>query len=555
MAAQRVQAYLDKHKIGPLFEDLMAKVIQDMPGNPINYLIRVLQKKEAKLTGKPLVNQTPTSRPSVAKWAQNAGVVGKQIGSPSHRSSTKPLSNTDTSLRKSAGNIRPTSSTTQKPGTAKRTASLSKPPRQTHLIPSSDIQNGNEIDDEELSVVLTSSKKPPSSDHEVVPSESSHRRSKLNKKAKMNERKKQLASLLSTSSPSTERSKTSTLPDSDSVEDEGVDLLEDVDDLIAEGVSSVSSGNGSRKRHMTSNMRDQDQQNVKIHICARCAQLMDSGEQGQFEASSVVSITSGRSGYASSAVTLADNERDDFFFTHRTIDDSDDDFESASQISQRTPRMPSWPTSTKGNRNKSTPSKNGNQLQGRHMYRRGDSVVDAMLSQSGRPRVVSSQSRDIRSIHSSDEWQVFDNSHIRHPDTLPASMSTQAVDRRNEEEEEGSESEETPRLLDQWQARDDGSDSSALWLSSGGSIQKRFRTRAQLNEMLKSDQSDSEPQMRPLHSRNDRRLSDDEIALKDPGLRGHQFESNDFSRTGDESDDDLTQTHQTHTRSPFGSEF
>ena len=96
----------------------MAKVIQDMPGNPINYLIRVLQKKEAKMTGKPLANQTATSRPSqttpsrpsVVKWAQSECVVGKGIATANQRSSkpdTRPLSSKDTSLRKSAGNIRP----------------------------------------------------------------------------------------------------------------------------------------------------------------------------------------------------------------------------------------------------------------------------------------------------------------------------------------------------------------------------------------------------------------------------------------------------------------
>lgn len=39
------------------------------------------------------------------------------------------------------------------------------------------------------------------------------------------------------------------------------------------------------------------------------------------------------------------------------------------------------------------------------------------------------------------------------------------------------------------------------------------------------------------------------------GLRGRQFESNDFSRTGDESDEELDQTHRTYTRSPLGSEL
>ncbi|CAH1772560.1 unnamed protein product [Owenia fusiformis] len=44
-AQQRVQDYLKKHKIGALFEELMAKVIDKMPEEPVPYIIRVLQRK------------------------------------------------------------------------------------------------------------------------------------------------------------------------------------------------------------------------------------------------------------------------------------------------------------------------------------------------------------------------------------------------------------------------------------------------------------------------------------------------------------------------------
>lgn len=44
MAAQQVQEYLERHRIGALFEDLMAKVIKDTPEDPVGYLIKVLKK-------------------------------------------------------------------------------------------------------------------------------------------------------------------------------------------------------------------------------------------------------------------------------------------------------------------------------------------------------------------------------------------------------------------------------------------------------------------------------------------------------------------------------
>ena len=92
MAAQRVQAYLDKHKVGQLFEvsesvvqpnhklstpcfykDLMAKVIHDMPSKPVSYLIKVLQKKEARIVGvSASASHTPTKSAATPKPKLNA---------------------------------------------------------------------------------------------------------------------------------------------------------------------------------------------------------------------------------------------------------------------------------------------------------------------------------------------------------------------------------------------------------------------------------------------------------------------------------------------------
>ncbi|XP_048727135.2 uncharacterized protein C8orf34 homolog isoform X2 [Ostrea edulis] len=42
---QKMQQYMDRHRIGPLFESLMNKVIHDQPDDPLIYLIKVLHKK------------------------------------------------------------------------------------------------------------------------------------------------------------------------------------------------------------------------------------------------------------------------------------------------------------------------------------------------------------------------------------------------------------------------------------------------------------------------------------------------------------------------------
>ncbi|XP_071100058.1 uncharacterized protein C8orf34 homolog [Haliotis cracherodii] len=41
----KMQNYMEKHKIGPLFEDLMNKVLRDMPEDPLIYILRAVYKK------------------------------------------------------------------------------------------------------------------------------------------------------------------------------------------------------------------------------------------------------------------------------------------------------------------------------------------------------------------------------------------------------------------------------------------------------------------------------------------------------------------------------
>lgn len=76
MAAHRVQGYLEKHKIGPLFESLMARVIQDTPDDPVGYIIKILQGIHKKQKGTDggdfnLSVSRSSSRKSILKSSQN----------------------------------------------------------------------------------------------------------------------------------------------------------------------------------------------------------------------------------------------------------------------------------------------------------------------------------------------------------------------------------------------------------------------------------------------------------------------------------------------------
>lgn len=75
MAAQQVQFYLERHRIGALFEDLMAKVIKDTPEEPIPYLIKVLKKMNSEGSSKDPGSSLPPSG-SKATFARSMGLTG-----------------------------------------------------------------------------------------------------------------------------------------------------------------------------------------------------------------------------------------------------------------------------------------------------------------------------------------------------------------------------------------------------------------------------------------------------------------------------------------------
>ncbi|XP_078585096.1 uncharacterized protein C8orf34 homolog isoform X2 [Branchiostoma floridae x Branchiostoma japonicum] len=92
MAQLKVQAYLDKHKISALFEEMMSKLIQEQPEEPLPYLSRMIDRKWEKIRPKRSRENSPArmrtapspsalrkSMPAgAATWAGNSeGAVAK----------------------------------------------------------------------------------------------------------------------------------------------------------------------------------------------------------------------------------------------------------------------------------------------------------------------------------------------------------------------------------------------------------------------------------------------------------------------------------------------
>lgn len=71
MTKLRVQQYMEKHKLTPLFEDLMNRVLHEQPDDPIVYLIKCLYKKAAIPVPKDL-KSSPVRKSSPERLARRA---------------------------------------------------------------------------------------------------------------------------------------------------------------------------------------------------------------------------------------------------------------------------------------------------------------------------------------------------------------------------------------------------------------------------------------------------------------------------------------------------
>ncbi|XP_035658782.1 uncharacterized protein C8orf34 homolog isoform X6 [Branchiostoma floridae] len=80
MAQLKIQAYLDKHKISALFEEMMSKLIQEQPEEPLPYLSRMIDRKWEKIRPKRSRENSPARMrtapsPSALRKSMPAGAA------------------------------------------------------------------------------------------------------------------------------------------------------------------------------------------------------------------------------------------------------------------------------------------------------------------------------------------------------------------------------------------------------------------------------------------------------------------------------------------------
>uniref|UniRef100_A0A1A7WK41 Chromosome 8 open reading frame 34 n=1 Tax=Iconisemion striatum TaxID=60296 RepID=A0A1A7WK41_9TELE len=315
----RIQSYLEKNKIGPLFEELMTKLITETPDHPIPFLIDHLQTKQDS-PGK--LHRAFSG--SAALWAQS---------SPENKNSRREYSNVE----------KPWQITPKKPKKSKSdlaVSSISPPSPESKSLPRSveypswDWRESRDFD--ELSHILQESKKlgkaleslsrsiaisdeldqtflgyntvlrprvvgewigrddndadPLAAEmlHPPVPrakteacwsGENSPAHSlKMETKSKglkeqQQHHKKLLAAMLSQDSFDSVNSPAhSVLEEEIEDEDDAMELLEDLDDLRMEGVTRLAPS-GSKFSQGRSSYQPEPQAKVTLNICSRCARL------------------------------------------------------------------------------------------------------------------------------------------------------------------------------------------------------------------------------------------------------------------------------------------
>ncbi|XP_051015024.1 uncharacterized protein C8orf34 homolog isoform X6 [Acomys russatus] len=279
----RIQAYLEKNKIGPLFEELMTKLITETPDQPIPFLIDHLQSKQGN---RGQLQRTLSG--SAALWAESETSEPKGTRRD-FRSYDKPWQMIAKKPKKSKSDLAVSNISPPSPDSKSCIAISDELDKETVAFNSSLMRprvigewiGRAENDADPLAAEMLQPPVPRSKNDswESEDSGSSQAGSlKMEPKTKglkqqQQQHKKLLAAMLSQDSFESVHSPTPSVIEEDiDNEDDAMELLEDLDDLRMEGVTTLvisgSKFNQGRPTHPA-----EPQAKVTLNICSRCARL------------------------------------------------------------------------------------------------------------------------------------------------------------------------------------------------------------------------------------------------------------------------------------------
>ncbi|XP_068018634.1 uncharacterized protein C8orf34 homolog isoform X4 [Melanerpes formicivorus] len=296
----RIQAYLEKNKIGPLFEELMTKLITETPDQPIPFLIDHLQSKQGN---RGQLQRTLSG--SAALWAETETPENKGTRRD-FRSYDKPWQVNAKKPKKSKSDLAVSNASPPSPESKscialsdeldKDSAGFNTPILRPRVI--GEWIGREENDADPLAAEMLQPPTPRSKNEQWDSEDSSSPGGSLKMEPKskglkqqQQQHKKLLAAMLSQDSFDSAQSTAPSVTEEDiDNEDDAMELLEDLDDLRMEGVTSVMSS-GSKFNPGRSTHLAEPQAKVTLNICARCARLQGENLAERPEDVSMVSQT------------------------------------------------------------------------------------------------------------------------------------------------------------------------------------------------------------------------------------------------------------------------
>ncbi|XP_064363495.1 uncharacterized protein C8orf34 homolog isoform X4 [Dromaius novaehollandiae] len=348
----RIQAYLEKNKIGPLFEELMTKLITETPDQPIPFLIDHLQSKQGNRS-----QLQRTLSGSAALWAESETSENKGTRRD-FRSYDKPWQVNAKKPKKSKSDLAVSNISPPSPESKsciaisdeldKDTTGFNTPLLRPRVI--GEWVGREENDADPLAAEMLQPPIPRSKNEQWDSEDSSSPGGSLKMEPKtkglkqqQQQHKKLLAAMLSQDSFDSAQSTAPSVTEEDiDNEDDAMELLEDLDDLRMEGVTSVMSS-GSKFNQTRSTHPAEPQAKVTLNICARCARLQGDNLAERPEDVSVVSQT----------LEPATSDSDAGVSGVETLMEDIDEFESASQVAG--PSQPVWTLDAMGVRTGGSP--------------------------------------------------------------------------------------------------------------------------------------------------------------------------------------------------------
>ncbi|XP_025891366.1 uncharacterized protein C8orf34 homolog isoform X4 [Nothoprocta perdicaria] len=278
----RIQAYLERNKIGPLFEELMTKLITETPDQPIPFLIDHLQSKQGTRS-----QLQRTLSGSAALWAESETAENKGTRRD-FRSYDKPWQVNAKKPKKSKSDLAVSNISPPSPESKsciaisdeldKDTTGFNTPLLRPRVI--GEWVGREENDADPLAAEMLQPPIPRNKNEQWDSEDSGSPGGSLKMEPKtkglkqqQQQHKKLLAAMLSQDSFDSAQSTAPSVTEEDiDNEDDAMELLEDLDDLRMEGVTSVVSS-GSKFNQTRSAHPAEPQAKVTLNICARCARL------------------------------------------------------------------------------------------------------------------------------------------------------------------------------------------------------------------------------------------------------------------------------------------